>query len=52
MIKMTSFNGDFRRAEFIGLSTDTKGMTWGAGSTFYETDTQNAYIYMMVQVGY
>jgi len=31
--------------DYIGLSTDTKPLDCGAGSTFYETDTSNAYIY-------
>ena len=31
--------------ELIGLSTDTKPINVRAGSTFYELDTKNAYIF-------
>lgn len=30
---------------YVGLSTDTKPLTPGVGSTFYETDTRNTYLW-------
>lgn len=39
--KTTSYNIQ----EFIGLSTDTKPTSCDPGSTFYELDTKNAFMF-------
>ncbi|MBK5239852.1 hypothetical protein [Clostridium sp.] len=44
-IKMIGFDADWSKADYIGLSTDIKPLIYKAGSTFYETDTTNGYIY-------
>lgn len=38
--------------EYVGLSTDTKPTDCNAGSTFYELDTGNSYIFDGVDTWY
>lgn len=44
-VKKVGKNTNYTIQELIGLSTDTKPTTYDPGSTFYETDTKNTYIF-------
>jgi hypothetical protein len=44
-VTMIGYDADWSKAELIGLSTDTKPMIYKAGSSFFELDTKNAYLY-------
>ena len=46
MVTMIGFDADWSKADYIGLSTDTKPTIYKAGSTFLELDgSKNAYMF-------
>lgn len=51
MVIQTGITTGGNKKEFQGLSTDTKPVIdVGSGSTFYEIDTKNAWIYDAVNI--
>jgi len=51
-VKLLGNTGDVPISHWIGLNIDSKPTTGGFGSTFYETDTKDGFIYSAAGWGY